>query len=79
MTAKSEKPLDLPTSIITRHIKKDSNKLLSKKARESITRASTIWILYISHMANANAKADKRVTVLEKDVLKVLENNGFIK
>merc|ERR1711962_1055774 len=71
--------LNLPNAVITRIIKEaiPPGSIVSKDAKMGISRATSLFILYIGQAAMEIANDNKRKTVKESDVLKALEEADF--
>merc|ERR1712131_72100 len=67
--------LNLPNAVVTRIIKEAVPKgtIISKDAKLGISRATSLFVLYIAQAAMENANDNKRKTVKESDVSKALE------
>merc|ERR1712131_506607 len=71
--------LNLPNAVVTRIIKEAVPKgtIISKDAKLGISRATSLFVLYIAQAAMENANDNKRKTVKESDVTKALEEADF--
>merc|ERR1712142_539578 len=71
--------LNLPNAVITRIIKEaiPPGSIVSKDAKMGISRATSLFILYIGQAAMEIANDNKRKTVKESDVIKALQEADF--
>ena len=68
-----------PVTCVSRVIKQSltQNMILTKDAKAAFVRAAGIFIFYLTHYSNENAKEEKRKTIKEQDVVKALNELGF--
>ncbi|KAJ2746806.1 hypothetical protein GGI20_001037 [Coemansia sp. BCRC 34301] len=71
--------LDFPKAVLTRIIKSSlpDNISMQKDARQSVTKASTIFVSYLAATANDCARESGHKTIMTGDVLKALEAIGL--
>lgn len=77
----AEKPedLSLPNAVIARIMKEalPDGVIISKEARQAISKAASVFVLYCTSCANNNALQQKRKTLKELDVLSAVEEMDF--
>ncbi|XP_065192900.1 DNA polymerase epsilon subunit 3-like [Sycon ciliatum] len=77
----AEKPedLNLPASVVTRIMKEaiPDGVAVSKEARQAISKAASVFVLYCTACANSHATKVKRKTLLGADVLAAMGDMEF--
>lgn len=77
--AEKQDDLNLPTAVVTRIIKDalPEGCNVAKEAKLALTRAATVFVLYLTAQANNVATERNKKTISDKDVLKALQITEF--
>lgn len=77
----AEKPedLSLPNAVIARIMKEalPEGVIISKEARQAISKAASVFVLYCTSCANNNALQQKRKILKDVDILSAVEEMDF--
>merc|ERR1712048_451098 len=69
---------ELPATSVAKIISKaNPNVKVKKEAKQAISKAAGIFVLYLAHNANQLSKSAKRSTIQADDVLNALDNIEF--
>lgn len=71
--------LNLPGATVARIIKESlpDNVIIGKDARAALSRAASVFVLFLTSQASQEAQREKRKTLLGQDVIKALEELEF--
>lgn len=77
--AEKQDDLNLPTSVVTRIIKDvlPDGSSVAKEAKLALTRAASVFVLYLTAQANTVATERNKKTITDKDVLEALRITEF--